>query len=161
MEPRASVEWAKGHLTDAQVESIKAFVGSAIVTLVLWNGFPPIGTRDVWSWDEDKDGEIKTNDKGQPMGQWKKKIRWLPVLYPFKILTVFYHEISHAIVGRLTGGKPTFVMVDPYEGGLTEFALPPHKQPEPKSTLAAGYIGSCVFGCALIFAGCEFLSSIL
>ncbi|TIC00956.1 hypothetical protein E3Q18_00940 [Wallemia mellicola] len=44
-------------------------------------------------------------------------LRWL--IYPFKLLTVGFHEFSHALAGKLTGAKIESIRLDPHEGGET------------------------------------------
>ncbi|SBT79927.1 peptidase, putative [Plasmodium malariae] len=67
---------------------------------------------------------------------WKCKI-----LEPFKLLTVFLHEFSHASACWLTGGKVKGIEVNRDHGGCTntvggnKFVI-----------LPAGYIGSCFYG---------------
>jgi hypothetical protein len=66
---------------------------------------------------------------------------WTPLLYPLRLLVVFFHEMSHALVGLLTGGHVVRIELDPLEGGLTlvqggsQFLM-----------LSAGYLGSLVWG---------------
>ncbi|CAG9473150.1 peptidase, putative [Plasmodium vivax] len=67
---------------------------------------------------------------------WKCKI-----LEPFKLLTVFLHEFSHASACWLTGGRVKSIEVNRNHGGCTntiggnKFLI-----------LPAGYIGSCFYG---------------
>ncbi|CRH01595.1 conserved Plasmodium protein, unknown function [Plasmodium relictum] len=67
---------------------------------------------------------------------WKCKI-----LEPFKLLTVFLHEFSHASACWITGGKVKGIEVNRDHGGCTntiggnQFLI-----------LPAGYIGSCFYG---------------
>lgn len=41
------------------------------------------------------------------------------IIYPFKLLTVGFHEFGHAIVGLCTGAKIESITLDPDEGGAT------------------------------------------
>lgn len=41
------------------------------------------------------------------------------VLYPFKLITVAFHEFSHALAGLCTGATILAIKVDPDEGGVT------------------------------------------
>ena len=73
-------------------------------------------------------------------------VLWLtPVVYPLKMLVIFFHEMSHALVGMLTGGHVQRIELDPREGGLTlvqggnAFLL-----------LSAGYLGSLLWGGAIL-----------
>jgi hypothetical protein len=63
------------------------------------------------------------------------------VVYPLKILVVFFHELSHGLAAILTGGSIARIEVVAAEGGLcvtmggSRFI-----------TLSAGYLGSLVWG---------------
>lgn len=39
-------------------------------------------------------------------------LKWL--IYPFKLLTVGFHEFSHAVAGKLTGAKIESIRLDPH-----------------------------------------------
>ncbi|WWC66519.1 uncharacterized protein I206_100422 [Kwoniella pini CBS 10737] len=90
----------------------------------------------------------------------------LPLLVPFKLLTVLYHELGHAVIGMLTiwykelrygvpkggeRGRIEFIMIDRYEGGLTKFGG--DTEPIYSLTLPAGYVGSCLIGCWFLLTG--------
>lgn len=45
------------------------------------------------------------------------------ILYPFKLVTVAFHELSHAAVGICTGAKIISIEVDPDEGGVTKMVI--------------------------------------
>ena len=123
-------------------------------------------------WDLDKNGQYKVEDAYDQLGQvmqvratkdvwmldWYRRIG---ILQPIKYLTVLYHEICHALVGAATGGKVTLIIVDWNEGGATFFASKKdHKgQPSHTLTLPAGYVGSCLIGCAFVFAGFDVVAS--
>ncbi len=68
-----------------------------------------------------------------------------PVIIPLKILTVFFHELSHAMAAWLTGGSVESISLSPQQGGVTVtrggnvFAL-----------MSAGYLGSLLIG-VLVF----------
>ncbi len=64
-----------------------------------------------------------------------------PVVYPLKILVVFFHELSHGLMARLTGGRIIQIQLSAFEGGLciTEGG-------NRFLTLSAGYIGSLLWG---------------
>ncbi len=68
---------------------------------------------------------------------------WL--LFPLKILVVFFHELSHAIAALLTGGHVERVEIDMRQGGVcwtaggSRFLI-----------LSAGYLGSLVWGGVLL-----------
>lgn len=70
------------------------------------------------------------------------------ILYPFKLLTVGFHEMSHAIVGVLTCARIHSIELDPDEGGSTAMS-----GGIPYLTLPAGYLGSSFIGACLIACG--------
>jgi len=62
-------------------------------------------------------------------------------LYPLKMLTVFFHEASHAIAAVLTGGKVTAFELNPNQSGLVR------SQGGSQFWLStSGYLGSCLWG---------------
>jgi hypothetical protein len=70
------------------------------------------------------------------------------LIYPFKLLTVGFHEMSHAFVGVLTCAHIHSIELDPDEGGATSMS-----GGIPWLTLPAGYLGSSLIGAALIACG--------
>ena len=66
------------------------------------------------------------------------------VLLPLRILTVFLHELSHAVAAIVTGGQVLSLSVSPNEGGLVT-AL----GGSPFWITSAGYLGSLLIGAAL------------
>ncbi|KAF0701102.1 Aste57867_8399 [Aphanomyces stellatus] len=89
------------------------------------------------------------------------KLWRFPLLHPFKILTVFLHELGHAMAAWMTCGKVTGMEVHQNEGGVTSyiggiaFIIVP-----------AGYLGSAVWGMGLVVAspdplGAEIAAGIL
>jgi len=70
------------------------------------------------------------------------------IIYPFKLLTVGFHEMSHAFVGVLTCARIHSIELDPDEGGATSMS-----GGIPWLTLPAGYLGSGLIGAALIACG--------
>lgn len=82
------------------------------------------------------------------------KLWRVQILHPFKILTVFLHELGHATAVWLTCGKVTGMEVHPNEGGVTKYvgglAL---------IVIPAGYLGSAVWGSALVVASANTLAS--
>jgi hypothetical protein len=66
-------------------------------------------------------------------------------VYPLKILVVFFHELSHGLAAVVTGGSIVRIEVVAQEGGLcitrggSRFV-----------TLTAGYLGSLVWGGAIL-----------
>ena len=64
-----------------------------------------------------------------------------PILYPLKLLVVFFHESSHAIATLLTGGTVKELVITHDQGG--------HVISQGGNrfiTLSAGYIGSLLWG---------------
>ncbi|KAF8898224.1 peptidase M50B-like-domain-containing protein [Gymnopilus junonius] len=70
------------------------------------------------------------------------------IIYPFKLLTVGFHEMSHALMGVLTCAKIHSIELDPDEGGATSMS-----GGIPWLTLPAGYLGSSFIGACLIACG--------
>ncbi|MDM8541431.1 M50 family metallopeptidase [Desulfococcaceae bacterium HSG9] len=63
------------------------------------------------------------------------------VLYPLKVLVVFFHESSHALMTVLTGGKVDTLVVNANQGGYVI-----SRGGSRFLTLSAGYLGSLVWG---------------
>ncbi|KAI9455520.1 peptidase M50B-like-domain-containing protein, partial [Russula earlei] len=70
------------------------------------------------------------------------------IVYPFKLLTVGFHEMSHAFAGVLTCARIHSIELDPDEGGATSMS-----GGIAWITLPAGYLGSSLIGAALITCG--------
>jgi len=70
------------------------------------------------------------------------------IIYPFKLLTVGFHEMSHAIAGVLTCARIHSIELDPDEGGVTKMS-----GGIKAITLPAGYLGSSFIGACLIACG--------
>lgn len=67
---------------------------------------------------------------------------WETVLvYPLKILVVFFHELSHAAAALATGGTVESISLVPEEGGVTIT-----RGGSRFFTLTAGYLGSLAIG---------------
>ena len=68
---------------------------------------------------------------------------WL--LYPLRILVVFFHEMSHGLAALLTGGGIRAIHLHPEAGGMcvTTGGI-------PFLVISAGYLGSLVWGGALM-----------
>lgn len=70
-----------------------------------------------------------------------------PILYPLKLLVVFFHESSHALATILTGGTVKELVINSQQGGHVisyggnEFII-----------ISAGYIGSLLWGVAIYTA---------
>ncbi|WVQ62100.1 uncharacterized protein L199_000238 [Kwoniella botswanensis] len=145
VEEGKSGPWSPSHPSDAQRESMVFLAFAFLVILIFWQCKIP-----YWYAIE------------------KRKFRtvFFPVLTPFKLLTVLYHELGHAVVGMVTiwykelrygipeggdRGRIDFIMIDKYEGGLTKFGG--EVEPIYSLTLPAGYVGSCLIGCWFLFTG--------
>ncbi|KAI0741881.1 peptidase M50B-like-domain-containing protein [Daedaleopsis nitida] len=76
------------------------------------------------------------------------------VLNPLKLLTIGWHELCHITMAILTGGSVMKVCIDPDMGGATIVS-----GGHPPLILAAGYIGSTIFGGLFIMAGFDTLVS--
>lgn len=70
---------------------------------------------------------------------------WL--VWPLKILTVFFHEISHNLAALLTGGTMGRIMLESNEGGLASAS-----GGSRFLVLNAGYLGSMLWGSGLMLA---------
>lgn len=68
-----------------------------------------------------------------------------PVVVPLKILVVFLHELSHAVTILLTGGSVESFTISPQQGGMVI-----GRGGNRFLSLSAGYLGSLVFGMALL-----------
>ncbi|KAJ3827889.1 peptidase M50B-like-domain-containing protein [Lentinula raphanica] len=79
-----------------------------------------------------------------PILSWISEMR-----HPFlRLLTVGFHEMSHAFMGVLTCAHIHSIELDPDEGGATSMS-----GGIPYLTLPAGYLGSSLIGAALIACG--------
>mmetsp|Transcript_18208 Transcript_18208/g.30746 ORF Transcript_18208/g.30746 Transcript_18208/m.30746 type:complete len:266 (-) Transcript_18208:846-1643(-) len=63
------------------------------------------------------------------------------ILYPFRLLTTFLHEISHALACWLTCGKVIAIRVFENEGGVTQYIGGCRI-----AIIPAGYVGSAIWG---------------
>jgi len=75
-----------------------------------------------------------------------KSLSW--ILWPFKIMTVALHEISHALMALCTGAELKRIVVNSNEGGHIVYV-----GGNSYLIIPAGYIGSTIFGGLLIFCG--------
>lgn len=64
-----------------------------------------------------------------------------PVMYPLKLLVVFFHESSHALMTVATGGSVDSLVIDPMQGGYV-ISVGGNRF----LTLSAGYLGSLIWG---------------
>ncbi|KAK7272969.1 hypothetical protein RIF29_14014 [Crotalaria pallida] len=76
------------------------------------------------------------------------------LLTPFKLITVFLHEASHAIACKLTCGQVEGMQVHANEGGVTQTRGGIYWV-----ILPAGYLGSSFWGMALILASTNLLTA--
>lgn len=76
-----------------------------------------------------------------------------PFVYPIKLFVVLLHEISHGLAAILTGGQVLGIEVTPREGGLCRCP-----GGNPFLTLSAGYLGSLLWGGAMIWGAERFKS---
>ncbi|GAB4275928.1 MAG: M50 family metallopeptidase [Candidatus Rifleibacteriota bacterium] len=69
---------------------------------------------------------------------------------PIKYLTVFFHELSHGLMAKLTGGEIVRIEVNANQSGVCwtrggiRFLV-----------LSAGYLGSLVWGCIILLAAAK------
>ncbi|QEP43631.1 M50 family peptidase [Ectothiorhodospiraceae bacterium BW-2] len=68
-----------------------------------------------------------------------------PVIYPLKLLVIFFHEMSHALMALVTGGRVYSMEVNRLQGGLVQSS-----GGSRFLILTAGYLGSLFWG-ALIY----------
>jgi hypothetical protein len=70
-----------------------------------------------------------------------------PFVYPLKIFVVLLHEISHGFVAVATGGSIERILISADQGGVCQC-------PGGNAflTLSAGYLGSLLFGAAILWA---------
>jgi len=78
---------------------------------------------------------------------------------PFKLLTVFIHELGHAITALMCCGKVTSITVQENEGGLTNYTY--KKECVRFWVTPAGYIGSSLVGAALLIASAKVIGSLV
>ncbi|GJX33996.1 hypothetical protein Tco_0245553 [Tanacetum coccineum] len=89
------------------------------------------------------------------MNAYKKNELWRTfLLTPFKLITVFLHEASHAIACKLTCGEVMGMEVHANEGGVTQTRGGIYWL-----ILPAGYLGSSFWGMALIVASTNLISA--
>jgi len=74
------------------------------------------------------------------------------VLYPFKILATWIHELSHGIVMVLTGAGFDRMEVYPTGSGLS-FAAGATDRVRRALIAPAGYMGTPLFGAVLLIVG--------
>lgn len=78
---------------------------------------------------------------------------------PFKLLTVFMHEMGHATMAWICCGKVQSITVEENESGLTNYT---YDRPYVVYWVTpAGYIGSSVIGAGLVMCGAGVLSSLV
>lgn len=67
------------------------------------------------------------------------------LVYPIKVLVVFFHELSHGLAALLTGGSIDHIELSPRQGGVCYT-----RGGSRFVTLTAGYLGSLIFGGAIL-----------
>lgn len=72
---------------------------------------------------------------------------YTPIVYPLKIFVVLLHELSHALAIWATGGSVDRIVLDPRQGGATWGT-----GGSMFVALSAGYLGSLMWGAALVAA---------
>ncbi|OIW10060.1 hypothetical protein TanjilG_32800 [Lupinus angustifolius] len=96
---------------------------------------------------------MKINEQG--VETKAKNQLWRTVLLrPFKLVTVFIHEASHAIACKLTCGHVEGIQVHADEGGTTQTRGGIYWL-----ILPAGYLGSAFWGMVLILASTKLLTA--
>jgi len=75
-----------------------------------------------------------------------------PVLYPLKLLVVFFHESSHALATVLTGGEVKEFEINPEQGGYVI-----SKGGNRFIILSSGYLGSLLWGLIIYVASVQSL----
>lgn len=72
------------------------------------------------------------------------------IVLPIKYLTVFFHELSHGIVAKLTGGEIVKIEINANQSGVcwTRGGI-------RFMVLSAGYLGSLVWGAAILLAAAK------
>ncbi|OIT38037.1 PREDICTED: uncharacterized protein LOC109239944 [Nicotiana attenuata] len=78
------------------------------------------------------------------------------IITPFKLITVFLHELSHAIACKLTCGEVVGIEVHANEGGVTQT-----RGGVSWLILPAGYLGSSFWGMVLILASTYVLTAMI
>ncbi|XP_024448961.1 uncharacterized protein LOC112325986 isoform X2 [Populus trichocarpa] len=76
------------------------------------------------------------------------------IMTPFKLITVFLHEASHAIACKLTCGQVEGMQVHANEGGVTQTRGGVYWL-----ILPAGYLGSSFWGMALVLASTNLITA--
>lgn len=73
-----------------------------------------------------------------------------PYIFPFKIIVVFFHELSHGIAAIVTGGEIVRIEVSYQVGGVCWTS-----GGSRLLTLSAGYLGSLLFGAGILLASAK------
>ena len=69
------------------------------------------------------------------------------IVYPLRLLVVFFHELSHGLAAIVTGGRVIEIQLDPREGGLAVT-----QGGSPLLIASAGYLGSLIIGGTTLLA---------
>jgi hypothetical protein len=73
------------------------------------------------------------------------------ILYPFKLLTTWIHECSHALMTVLVGGRVASIVLEADTSGLTR-SLVPTGRVARGLVASAGYLGAACAGCLMLTA---------
>jgi len=85
---------------------------------------------------------------------WRQK-----VCLPFKLLTVFMHELGHALMALCCCAKVKSLTVEENESGLTRYEY--SRECVKYWVSPAGYIGSSLIGAALLISSAILLGALI
>ena len=97
---------------------------------------------------------LRKNGPVAIQGASHRNIQFTYVSNALQMLTIAFHEFSHALAALLTGGKVESISLDPHEGGVTHM-----RGGKQAITLPAGYLGSSTIGALLTFCGFNIVAS--
>jgi len=81
------------------------------------------------------------------------------IFLPFKLFTVFMHEMGHAVMAWVCCGKVTSITVQENESGLTNYTY--SRNCVRYWVTPAGYVGSSVIGAGLIISAATRLGALI
>lgn len=73
------------------------------------------------------------------------------LLYPFALFSTWVHEVGHAVMVVLTGGRVAAITIEPDTSGLTHSLMPPGRMARGL-VASSGYLGASIVGCLLMAA---------
>jgi hypothetical protein len=73
------------------------------------------------------------------------------LLYPFTLFSTWIHEVGHAVMVVMTGGRVIAITIDPDTSGLTQSLMPPGRLARGL-VASSGYLGASIVGCLLMAA---------